>query len=308
MGQHLSLLDQWFPPRPRWSVADIPDLTGKVALVTGGNAGIGRELVKQLLTRNATVYLAARSETKAMLAINELEVETGHRARFVQLDLADISAVRAAAAGFLAKENELHFLFANGGVMWPAQKELTADGLDLQFGTNVAGHYALIKLLLPALRAASKTTDKARVAVTSSMAAYLGTLRFGSFEAGEMRDKMTTYELYAQSKHGSVVLAKELTRRYGDVLTVTSCNPGNLRTELQRNVPQPLRWLLQYGLLYPVPYGALTPLYAGVAPETADANGKFFVPWARTGECRPEASDPEAGAKLWSWLERVTGV
>ncbi|VDB85059.1 unnamed protein product [Peniophora sp. CBMAI 1063] len=308
MGQHFSLLDQWFPPRPLWSVADIPDLTGKVALVTGGNAGIGRELVKQLLTRKATVYLAARSENKATQAIDDLETETGHRARFIRLDLADIFAVRAAAADFLAKESELHLLFANGGVMWPAHSELTADGLDLQFGTNVAGHYALIKLLLPALRAASSPDNKARVVVTSSMAAYLATLRFGSFEAGETRDGMTTYDLYDQSKHGSVVLAKELARQYGDVLTITSCNPGNLRTELQRNVPQPLRWLLQYGLLYPVPYGALTPLYAGVATETADANGKFFVPWARAGECRPEASDPEMGKKLWAWLESATGV
>ena len=85
--------------------------------------------------------------------------------------------------------------------MWPAHKELTTDGLDLQFGTNVAGHYALIKLLLPALRAASSSKERARVVITSSMAAYLNTLHFGSFEAGDMRDKMTTYELYDQSKH-----------------------------------------------------------------------------------------------------------
>ena len=85
--------------------------------------------------------------------------------------------------------------------MWPAHSELTADGLDLQFGTNVAGHYALIILLLPALRAASSSTSKSRVVVTSSMASYLNTLHFGSFKTGELRDKMTTYELYDQSKH-----------------------------------------------------------------------------------------------------------
>ena len=91
--------------------------------------------------------------------------------------------------------------YTYSGVMWPAHKELTTDRLDLQFGTNVAGHYALMKLLLPALRAASSPKEKARVVITSSMAAYLNTLHFGSFEAGEMRNKMTTYELYDQSKH-----------------------------------------------------------------------------------------------------------
>ena len=116
MGQHLSLLDQWLPPASKFSPADIPDLTGRIALVTGGNTGIGRETVKQLLVHGATVYLAARSEAKATQAIEELEGETGHRAVFIQCDLANMASVRAAARAYLAREKALHVLFCNGCV------------------------------------------------------------------------------------------------------------------------------------------------------------------------------------------------
>ncbi|KAI0031849.1 NAD-P-binding protein [Vararia minispora EC-137] len=307
MGQHFSLLGQWLPPRSHFSVSDIPDLTGKVALVTGGNAGIGKETVKHLLVHGAKVYIAARSHTRAIGAINELERETGKRAVFIELDLANLSCVRKMAEAFLGLEHELHIL----GVMWPAHDRLTTDGYDLQFGTNVLGHYALTKLLLPALSEGARNSEegKARVVIVASMAAYLNTIHWGSFTPGPVRDAMSTYELYDQSKHAPVVFAAELARRYGDHgLVVTSCNPGNLRTDLQRHVPTPFRQILQYGLLYPAPYGALTPLWAGTSAETLDMNGKFLIPWARLGECRPEANDPEISRKLWKFMEKATGV
>jgi len=181
----------------------------------------------------------------------------------------------------------------------------------LQFGTNVIGHYMLTKLLLPALLEVARTSpgSKARVVVTSSMAAYLNTLHWGSFESGSVRDGMTTYDLYDQSKHGSVVFARELSRQYGDKgLVVTACNPGNLRSDLQRHIPFLFRIILQYGVLYPVHYGGLTPLWAGTSLETVDMNGKFLIPWARLGEIPPAANDPENGRRLWEYLQGVTGV
>ncbi len=100
----MSLFIQWvlqaFPPAPTWHLADMPDLSGKVVLVTGGNAGIGREIVKELLRKNARVYLAARSPVKAREAIELLKAETGKTAEFLQLDLSDLDAVRVAAQEF----------------------------------------------------------------------------------------------------------------------------------------------------------------------------------------------------------------
>lgn len=96
-----AIFQQLFPPKAKWAVTDIPDLSGKVALVTGGNTGIGKETCRQLLRKNAKVYLAARSQGKAQEAIAELEQETGQRAIFVQLDLSDLDSVSRAAAAFL---------------------------------------------------------------------------------------------------------------------------------------------------------------------------------------------------------------
>ncbi|KAI0053804.1 NAD(P)-binding protein [Auriscalpium vulgare] len=308
MGQYWSLLDQYFPPKSNWSVDQIPDLTGRVVVVTGGNTGIGKETVKALLTHNAKVYLAARSRRKAEEAINDLEKQTGKSAIFLELDLASKAKIRKAAAEFLNKEKELHILFDNGGVMWPDHKELTTDGYDLQWGTNVVGHYLFTSLLLPALEAATHTSPdgKARVVVTSSSAAYLYTINWETFVPGPGRDKMSSFDLYSQSKFANVVFARELGRRYGAKnIVVTAVNPGNIRTDLQRNVSSIGRYILNL-MLYPAPYGAITQLWAGTSSETADLNGKYLIPWARVGECRPEANDPELGQKLWEYFEQET--
>ncbi|KAI0266574.1 NAD-P-binding protein [Gloeopeniophorella convolvens] len=309
MGQHASLLTQWFPPAPKFSVNHIPDLTGKVAIVTGGNTGIGKETVRQLLLHNAKVYLAARSQGKAEAAIEELEADTGEKAIFLRLDLADKASVRSSAEEFLSKETQLHMLFNNGGVMWPGHDQLTADGFDLQWGTNVVGHFLFTKLLIPALLAAAEASPerKARVIITASMASYLNHIHWGTFRPGADRDKLTTYELYDQSKHGNAVFAQELARRYGDKgLVVTACNPGNLRTDLQRHLNRFTQSLLYYLVLYPAPFGALTQLWAGTSPETLDHNGKFLIPWARVGPTPPKADDPEIGKRLWEELEEAT--
>ncbi|ETW78254.1 hypothetical protein HETIRDRAFT_411342 [Heterobasidion irregulare TC 32-1] len=308
MGQNWSLLTQWFPPRSHFSVSDIPDLTGRVALVTGGNSGIGKETVRALLSHNATVYVAARDRSKATAAIADLKRDTGKDAIFLECDLADMHSVKRATEEFLGKETELHMLYNNGGVMWPSASLLTKDGYDLQWGTNVVGHFLLTKLLIPALLAGARSSPdaKARVVTTASMGAYFDVIDWDSFRPGPARDKLNTYTLYNQSKHGNVVFAKELARRYGDKgIVSTSVNPGNLKTELQRHLDPISRFLIQL-VLYPVPYGALTQLWAGTSPETVDLNGKFFIPWARVGECRPETSDPENGRRLWEWLENET--
>ncbi|KZT06203.1 NAD(P)-binding protein [Laetiporus sulphureus 93-53] len=305
MGNLWSMATQAFPPASKFSTDQIPDLTDRVMIVTGGNAGIGRETIKALLEHNAKVYMASRNQERAEAAIRDLREQTGKEALFLELDLSSLAAVRKAAEEFLNKEQALHVLFDNAGVMWPPRELLTEDGYDLQFGTNVIGHFFFTKLLIPALIAGAETSPDhhARIVMTSSGAAYRYTLNWDSFKDGPARRKMSTNTLYCQSKFGNVVVAREFAKRYAcKGIVSVSCNPGNIKTELQRYLPSAARMLMNLALYSP-PYGALTQLWAGTVPETLDYNGKFLIPWARLGECRKEAYDDELGARLWDWLE-----
>ncbi|PCH33230.1 NAD(P)-binding protein [Wolfiporia cocos MD-104 SS10] len=305
MGNLLSVAGQAFPPTSKFTADQIPDLTGRVMIVTGGNVGIGRETVKALLKHNAKVYMASRSREKAEAAIQQLKQQTGKEAIFLELDLSDLSSVKRSAEEFLSKEKGLHVLFNNAGVMWPPVELVTADGYDLQFGTNVIGHFFFTKLLIPALIAGveSSPDQHSRIVNVSSGAAYMSTLNWDTFKDGPARRRMASNVLYAQSKHGNVVVAREFAKRYADKgIVSTSLNPGNIRSELQRYAPRTLRSLMNV-MLYPTPQGALTQLWAGTMPETLDYNGKFLVPWARVGQCRKEAYDDAIGERLWNWLE-----
>ncbi|PIL34990.1 hypothetical protein GSI_02777 [Ganoderma sinense ZZ0214-1] len=296
---------QSFPPKPEFTADKIPDQSGRVVLVTGGNTGIGYETTKQMLKHNAKVYLAARSQEKAEAAIASLKEETGWEAIFLQLDLASLASIKAASQEFLSKEPELHVLFCNAGVMWPPVDLLATDGYDLQFGTNVIGHFYLTELLMPALLTGAKTVPdgRARVITTSSSGAYLGALNYSTFKDTPERKKLSKETLYNQSKLANCVVAREVAKRYGDqgILSI-SVNPGNIQTDLQRHVPRVVRAVMNTILLKPVQYGALTQLFAGTMPEALNYNGEFLIPWARLGKPHPDVLNDEIGKRMWDWL------
>lgn len=295
-----------WPPAPTFSVDQIPDLTGRVTIVTGANTGVGKETVKALLQRNAKVYLAARSRAKAEAAIKDLKDATGKDAIFLELDLSSLASVRKAAKDFLAKERELHILFNNAGVMNPPVEELTADGYDLQFGTNVLGHWYFTELLLPALQAGAKSAPDgyARVVYTSSSGAHLAKpINFDSFRDHPVRRKIGTFDLYFQSKLLDGVVAHESSKRYKDMnILFYAADPGALRTDLQRHATAFQQKLADY-LLHDASYGALTQLWAGTMPETVQYNGEFLVPYARPGRTQSAMYDPEIGKRVWAYME-----
>ncbi|PIL34954.1 hypothetical protein GSI_02741 [Ganoderma sinense ZZ0214-1] len=287
---------QIWPPAPKFHVDQIPDLSGQTVIVTGGNSGSGYETVKVLLQHNAKVYLAARSRTNADAAIVSLREELGKEPMFLELDLASLSSVKNAADEFLSKESELHVLFCNAGVMWTPIDQLSEDGYDLQWGTNVVGHYYFSKLLMPALFAGAQTSPDhhARVITTSSSGAYLQTLEYDTFRDGPARRKLGTTQLYYQSKHGNAIVALEL----GD--------PGNFKTNLTRHASTFFKIVLEVLLLYPAPFGALTQLFAGTMPEALNYNGevRLLSPYyAVVLVLILTVYNDEIGSKLWDWLE-----
>ncbi|CCO36346.1 putative oxidoreductase C736.13 [Rhizoctonia solani AG-1 IB] len=167
-----NIFSQAFPPKSLFSVEQIPDLAGQVIVVTGHVLNN-----MALLNKNAKVYLAARSKSRADDAIEWLKTETNGKAPiFLKLDLGSLDSVRKAAEEFKSKEQELHVLFNNAGVLMPPVEQRTANGYDLQFGTNVLGHYFFTILLLPTLIHTAKNSPlahgHARVINTSSSMVY----------------------------------------------------------------------------------------------------------------------------------------
>ncbi|KAI0747567.1 NAD-P-binding protein [Fomes fomentarius] len=310
LGQFLT---QSYPPKSKFSVDQIPDLTGHIIIVTGGNVGIGYEIIKALLEHNAKVYLAARSKERAEGAIASLKEVTGKEAIFLELDLSSLASVKKAVTEFLSKEHELHVLFNNAGVLRPPSDQFTSEGIDLQWGVNVVGHWYLTELLTPALLAGVESSPDhyARVISTSSITAYWTTIDLDTFKDTPARLKKykegNNQGLYWQSKLGAAIIARQVAKRYADKGIISiAVNPGNIRSELQRNHAKMYRKILELILLYPTSYGALTPLYAGTSPEALNYNGEYLIPWARAGKLRSEMYDDELGERLWGWLEEQT--
>ncbi|CUA78244.1 Retinol dehydrogenase 12 [Rhizoctonia solani] len=236
-----------------------------------GNTGIGMETCEALLNKNAKVYLAARTPV------------------FLELDLANLTSVRKAVEEFKSKEHQLH------GVMAPPVDHRIADGYDLQFGTNVLGHYFFTTLLLPTLIHTAKTSpvahEHARVVNTSSVILHwtpkggivwetLGT-DISSVKAAK---KLGATRLYAQSKLGNVLFSNELAKRYGDQgIISSSLHPGSIQTDLLRHWPWLIAKILEI-TLYPASCGALTQLWSGTMPEGENHNGKYLITWARVGD------------------------
>ncbi|EJU00096.1 NADP-binding protein [Dacryopinax primogenitus] len=312
MGQSFS---EMFPPKTKWLPDQIPDQTGKVAIVTGGNTGLGFATCRHLLEHNTRVYLAARSPAKAEEAIQHLKDLTKKEdIHFLQLDLADLPSVKKAADEFKAKEKRLDMLFNSGGVMIPPKSMLTAQGYDLQFGTNTIGHGVFTFFLLPVLLETAKETGDVRVVNTSSNGhafAPKGGIAWDQVKDGLAREKAwNDWTSYGMSKFGNVLFSKELARRYADQgIVSTSLNPGAIRTDLQRHLKSKRiqAWIIDK-LLYPLePYGPLTQLYAGTAPEAKSLSGKYLIPWARVGVARPDTGDVEQAKELWALIEEEAG-
>ncbi|KAF8500401.1 NAD-P-binding protein [Russula emetica] len=312
--KRIGIFSQLFPPKPTWTTADVPDQAGKVVIITGGSGGIGQETARVLLSKGAKVYIAARSQEKSQKAIDELKKETGSESVFfLKLDLTDLVAVKTAAEEFNGKESELHGLYNNAGVMYTPPDKVTEQGYDMQFGTNVLGHFYLTKLLLPVLTATAKNSpaETVRVVNVASIGHHRGApegIRWSTIspdgnDALEARKKLGTTRLYGQSKLGNILFSNELARRYGGAgIASISLHPGSINTDLSRHSGTLVQRVGRM-VTYPVSYGAINSLYAGTAPAAGELNGKYLTPWGRVTLPSSQALDTELGKKMWDWCE-----
>lgn len=253
--------------------------------------------MRWLLRKNAKVYMAARSQQRAEEAISKLKGENlPGRVEFIQLDLADLNNIKGFPARFQANEDHIDMLFNNGGVMLPQSGPKTADGYELQLGTNALGHHYLTMLLIPMLEAAQKATPDCppRVCFTSSLAhRFASPHGFNPEDPTGVNTNRPFYvpqvnREYGTSKLANILSANKFQREYGSKgIVFTSVHPGILRTELMRDWGSLIRRVSEWALLYPQSMGCLTQLYAVTAPETASKGGCYFVPWAR--EAQPMA-------------------
>jgi len=306
MAAFLNFLKQsFFLPKPTITEENCPDQKGRVVVVTGGYGGVGFELSKILYGRNAIVYLAGRSETKASKAIASIRKahpQSSGKVEFMSLDLSDLSTIKPAVEAFMSKEQRLDVLVNNAGIMFPPIGSTTAQSHDLHVGTNCLGPYLLYKLLTPILSrtAASSPTAAVRVAWAGSVGVDVASPGSGGMQLnadGEPNVQGIRNELqYGQTKVGNYFLCKELSRSTPENKIVHACfNPGNLRTDLQRYMPGLSAKILDFMLLYPPVFGGYTELWAAVSPEiTPDKSGAYVWPWGRLGGVR---SDIEAATK-----------
>lgn len=302
----------------RWTTNDIPDQTGRLAIVTGATGGLGLETALALAGKGAEVVLVGRNPAKGADALAAIRSAfPSALIHFEQVDLARLEDVKAFADRTLAAGRPIDILINNAGVMALAKRQITADGFEMQFGTNYLSHFALTARLLPLLIA-----GRARVVQLASIAHKGGRIRLDdpNYEQG-----YRPWPVYQQSKLAMLMFAIELQRRsdaHGWGLTSVAAHPGYAHTDLIANGPGQGSGALYRGGIrlferlfgHSPADGALPTLMAATKPQVTP--GGYYGPqgWQDLkgppgpAGIRPQAFDKAVAAELWSRSEALTGV
>ncbi|KAI0102584.1 NAD(P)-binding protein [Nemania sp. FL0031] len=294
-----------------FSEKDIPDLTGKVAIVTGGNSGIGKQTVAVLASKGAKVYLGARSHDKYVEALHDIHISypptESSDIEFLEVDLASAASVKASAEMFKSKEEHLHLLYNNAGVLGTPQGILSSDGYEYQWAVNVFGTFVFTYHLIPVLQhtAEASSPGSVRIVNTSSDGAKQAPKSGIPLDDKTVGSSAGRFQRYGNSKIGIILLTRQFARRYPTIMSLAP-HPGPVQSNLTRElgVPRPIMWILNRVVYKPVQYGALTQLFAGTTPNlSAEYNGSYLVPLAKfeTRLPHPQCYDDGAGAKVWEW-------
>ncbi|MUL44546.1 SDR family NAD(P)-dependent oxidoreductase [Mycobacterium sp. CBMA293] len=294
----------------KWTTANIPDQTGRTAVITGANTGLGYETAAALAAKGAHVVLAVRNLDKSKDAVDRIRQTTPDADVVLQeLDLSSLQSVREAAEALRTNYPEIDLLINNAGVMW-TPKETTADGFEMQFGTNHLGHFAFTGLLLDNLL----PVQGSRVVTVSSMGHRIrAAIHFDDLQWERSYNRV---EAYGQAKLANLLFTYELQRRLTGAETVAlAAHPGGSSTELMRHVPAA-------GILTPVverlfqdaAMGSLPTLRAATDP--AAFGGQYYGPdglLQQTGHPKvvgssDQSHDTALQQRLWAVSEELTGV
>jgi NAD(P)-dependent dehydrogenase (short-subunit alcohol dehydrogenase family) len=305
------------PRFPTGTSHDIPSQRGKLAIVTGANSGIGFETALELARAGADVILAGRSEARNLEAIQRIQREIpAAKVRFGKVDLASLASIKEFAASLIAAGRPIDLLINNAGVMMPPARKTTADGFELQFGTNHLGHFALTGRLLPLLRRGRQP----RVVHVSSLAHRTGKIHFDDLQAER---SYSPWRAYAQSKLANLLFTLELQQRSNAIgwgLMSNAAHPGGSRTELIANGPGVDTWIKRLGARFsmamsqPASDGALPTLFAATSPDAKPLgyygpNGLLEIKGAVAPAHRAaKAKDEPSAQRLWDVSEELTGV
>jgi NAD(P)-dependent dehydrogenase (short-subunit alcohol dehydrogenase family) len=303
-----------------WTQANIPSQAGRLAIVTGATGGLGYETALALARADAEVVLAARNEEKGKAALANIRAAyPAANVVFEKLDLASLESVRVFADKITARRPGVDLLINNAAVMALPTRQTTADGFEMQFGTNYLGHFALTLRLLPALRRGRQP----RVVNLSSLAHRRGFIDFDDLQAER---NYRPWKPYGQSKLAMLMFAFELQQRSEEGKWGVMCNaahPGWARTDIIDKGPgsgsvKRLIWFIPkltfFLFAQSAAAGALPILYAATAAEAR--GGAYYGPNGR-GETRglpalsrvaPQAMDTAAAARLWDVSEKLTRV
>ncbi len=276
-----------------------PSLTGRVALITGANTGIGLVTARELAARGAHVFIACRSLEKGQAAVDAIRQTTGsERVELLALDLGDFVSIRTCAEAFLARNLPLHLLINNAGLA--GAKGITRSGFELAFGTNHMGHFLLTQLLLERI----KTSAPARIVTVSSRAhTRVSGIDWASLQ--RPTKSMTGIPEYGVSKLANLLFSAELGRRLaGSGVTTYSLHPGVVASEVWRALPRPLQWLAKRRMIT-VEAGAATTLFCATAPALASETGSYYDRCQIKSPSRA-GQDIALAAELWrrseEWL------
>jgi NAD(P)-dependent dehydrogenase (short-subunit alcohol dehydrogenase family) len=291
-----------------WTAEQLGDQTGRVAIVTGSNSGIGFETARVLAAKGATVVMACRSLDKANPKADEIRgAHPNANVEVMELDLSDLDSVRRFAEAFRAKHSRIDLLINNAGIMVPPYGK-TAQGFETQFGVNHLGHFALTGSLLDLIT----STPGSRIVTVSSVAHYMGAIHFSdlNWEKG-----YKAQPAYGQSKLANLLFTYELQRRLAaagkDTLAVAA-HPGWTETNLQEHAGA-IRFLNRFFAQGP-PMGALPTLYAATEPGVNGA--EYYGPSGfmemngspKKVKSNKRSHDQNVAERLWNISEDLTGV
>lgn len=313
----------------KWQAADIPSLANKRVLITGANSGIGFHTALKLARKGAHVLLACRNRERGEAALARLRSDSpGIEAELILLDLASQQSIHQVATAELARKRPLHLLINNAAVFAPPNRKETEDGFELQFGTNVLGHFALTALLLPALQQAANelppnSAARPRIVTIASIAHKRAHLNFDDLQSSRSYSPMGAYQ---QSKLANLLFTLELDRRLraatSSIMSVAA-HPGVAHTNLFQSgdysqFEKTLRSLFGHAIgifLNSDSEGALPTLYAATSLDAK--SGGYYGPQGfqemRGHEVGPafisqQAKDPALAARLWQTSEELTGI